>query len=56
MLRISLTAAGDGMGALPVTGDTFLFDGFCLDRRGGGLFREDERGGFAPLVSRLRNI
>jgi adenylate cyclase len=37
------------MGALLATGDIFLFDGFRLDRRGGGLFREDERGVFAPL-------
>ena len=38
------------MGALLATGDVFLFDGFRLDRRGGGLFREDERGVFAPLA------
>jgi adenylate cyclase len=37
------------MGALLATGDIFLFDGFRLDRRGGGLFLEDERGVFAPL-------
>ena len=38
------------MEALLATGDIFLFDGFRLDRRGGGLFREDERGVFAPLA------
>ena len=38
------------MGALLATGDIFLFDGFRLDRRGGGLFRGDERGVFAPLA------
>jgi TolB-like protein len=38
------------MGALLATGDIFLFDGFRLDRRGGGLFREDDRGVFAPLA------
>jgi adenylate cyclase len=45
-----IAAAGDGMPALLATGDIFLFDGFRLDRRGGGLFREDERGVFAPLA------
>jgi DNA-binding winged helix-turn-helix (wHTH) protein len=49
-LRISLTAAGDGMGALLATGDIFLFDGFRPDRRGGGLFRQDDRGVFAPVA------
>src|SRR5215472_14506206 len=29
------------------TGGTFLFEGFRLDRR--GLFRQDERGVFAPV-------
>ena len=31
-------------------GDVFLFDGFRLDRRGGGLFRRDERGDFVPMA------
>ena len=31
-------------------GDVFLFEGFRLDRRGGGLFRRDERGVFAPMA------
>ncbi len=31
-------------------GDVFLFDGFRLDRRGGGLFRRDERGDFVPIA------
>jgi TolB-like protein len=38
------------MGALLATRDIFLFDGFLLDRRGGGLFREDGRGVFAPIT------
>src|SRR5437762_11159319 len=38
------------MGARLATGDIFLFDGFRLDRRGGGLLRGDERGVFAPLA------
>ena len=48
-LRNSLAAAGGGMEAL-ATGDIFLFEGFRLHRRGGGLFREDERGVFAPVA------
>src|SRR5580700_1771408 len=32
------------------TGDVFLFEGFRLDRRGGGLFRRDERGVFVPMA------
>jgi DNA-binding winged helix-turn-helix (wHTH) protein len=32
------------------TGEIFLFEGFRLGRRGGGLFREDERGVFAPVA------
>jgi len=31
-------------------GDVFLFDGFRLDRYGGGLFRRDERGDFVPMA------
>ena len=30
--------------------DIFLFEGFRLDRRGGGLFRADEHGGLVPVV------
>lgn len=33
----------------PVTHDRFLFEGFCLDRPGGGLFRRDAAGGDAPV-------
>ena len=29
--------------------DVFLFEGFRLDRRGGGLFRQDGPGSFAPV-------
>jgi TolB-like protein/DNA-binding winged helix-turn-helix (wHTH) protein len=32
------------------TGDIFLFEGFRLDRRGGGLYRRDERGVFVPMT------
>ncbi len=35
---------------------TFLFKGFCLDRRGGGLFRVDDRGGFVPVAIRSRAL
>ena len=31
-------------------GDVFLFADFLLDRRGGGLFRRDERGVFVPMA------
>jgi TolB-like protein/DNA-binding winged helix-turn-helix (wHTH) protein len=31
-------------------GDVFLFEGFRLDRRGGGLFRRDEHGAFVPVA------
>ena len=30
--------------------DMLLFEGFCLDRRGGGLFRQDESGVSGPLA------
>jgi TolB-like protein/DNA-binding winged helix-turn-helix (wHTH) protein len=30
--------------------DVFLFEGFRLDRRGGGLFQADEQGGLVPVV------
>jgi DNA-binding winged helix-turn-helix (wHTH) protein len=29
--------------------DVFLFEGFRLDRRAGGLFRQDGQGSFAPV-------
>ena len=32
------------------TGKVFLFEGFRLDRRGGGLFRRDECGVFVPMA------
>ena len=54
-LRNSLAAAGGGMEAL-ATGDIFLFEGFRLHRRGGGLFREDERGVFAPVAIASRAL
>jgi DNA-binding winged helix-turn-helix (wHTH) protein len=37
-------------------GDVFLFDGFRLDRRGGGLFRRDERGDFVPIATGARAL
>ena len=32
------------------TGDIFLFEGFRLDRHGGGLFRRDECGDLVPVA------
>jgi TolB-like protein/DNA-binding winged helix-turn-helix (wHTH) protein/Flp pilus assembly protein TadD len=32
------------------TGEVFLFEGFRLDRQGGGLYRQDECGGFVPVA------
>ena len=37
-------------------GDVFLFDGFRLDRRGGGLSRRDERGDFGPMATGSRAL
>jgi DNA-binding winged helix-turn-helix (wHTH) protein len=37
-------------------GDVFLFDGFRLDRRGGGLFRRDERGDFVLIATSSRAL
>ncbi len=37
-------------------GDVFLFDGFRLDRRGGGLSRRDERGDFVPMAMGSRAL
>ncbi len=37
-------------------GDVFLFDGFRLDRRGGGLFRRDERGDFVSMAMGSRAL
>jgi len=39
-----------------VAGDVFLFDGFRLDRRGGGLFRRDEFGDFVPMATGSRAL
>ena len=38
------------------TGDVFLFEGFRLDRRGGGLFRRDEHGTFVPVAMSSRAL
>ncbi len=35
---------------VPVANDLFLFEGFRLDRRGGGLFRSDDPDGGAPVA------
>jgi hypothetical protein len=35
-------------------GDVFLFGGFRLDRRGGGLFRRDAHGDFVPMTNQRR--
>ena len=32
-----------------LTSDIFLFEGFRLDRRGGGLIRRDDSGTFVPV-------
>src|SRR5580704_5577175 len=37
-------------------GDVFLFDGFRLDRRGGGLSRRDARGDFVPMATGSRAL
>jgi TolB-like protein/DNA-binding winged helix-turn-helix (wHTH) protein len=37
-------------------GDVFLFGGFRLDRRGGGLFRRDELGDFVPMAMGSRAL
>src|SRR5260370_4676121 len=37
-------------------GDVFLFGGFGLDRRGGGLSRRDERGDFVPMATGSRAL
>ena len=48
----------EGWGGLDVTvtADIFLFEGFRLDRRDGGLFRRDERGVFAPVTIGARAL
>ena len=38
------------------TADIFLFEGFRLDRRGGGLARRDESGAFVPVPIGLRAL
>src|SRR5271165_395390 len=38
------------------TGDIFLFEGFRLDRRGGGLFRRDGCGVFVPMAMGSRAL
>ena len=40
----------------PASTDVFYFKGFCLDRRGGGLYRVDDRGGFVPVAIRPRAL
>jgi DNA-binding winged helix-turn-helix (wHTH) protein len=38
------------------TEDVFLFEGFRLDKRGGGLFRRDEHGTFVPVAMGSRAL
>jgi adenylate cyclase len=45
----SALAGGGGSIEALVTTDVFLFEGFRLDRRGGGLFRRDDAGVFGPV-------
>jgi TolB-like protein len=40
----------------PASTDVFYFKGFCLDRRGGGLYRVDDRGGVVPVGIRSRAL
>jgi TolB-like protein/DNA-binding winged helix-turn-helix (wHTH) protein len=48
----------EGWGGLDVTvtADIFLFEGFRLDRRDGGLFRLNERGVFVPVAIGARAL
>jgi DNA-binding winged helix-turn-helix (wHTH) protein len=41
---------------VPVTADIFLFEGFRLDRRDGGLFRRDEHGAFVQVAIGTRAL
>src|ERR1700738_4469203 len=36
--------------------EVFLFENFRLDRRGGGLFRRDDNGAFAPVAIGSRGL
>jgi DNA-binding winged helix-turn-helix (wHTH) protein len=38
------------------TGDIFQFEGFRLDRAGGGLYRRDECGVFVPIAMGSRAL
>jgi DNA-binding winged helix-turn-helix (wHTH) protein len=41
---------------MPASSDIFLFADFQLDRTGGGLFRRDRHGVFAPVAIGSRAI
>jgi DNA-binding winged helix-turn-helix (wHTH) protein len=41
---------------VPATAEIFLFEGYRLDRRDGGLFRQDERGVFVPVAIGARAL
>jgi TolB-like protein/Tfp pilus assembly protein PilF len=41
---------------VPVTADIFLFEEFRLNRRDGGLFRQDEHGAFVPVAIGARAL
>ena len=36
--------------------EIFLFEDFCLDRRGGGLFRRDDDGAFTAVAIGSRGL
>jgi hypothetical protein len=41
---------------VPAMADILLFEGFRLDRRDGGLFRQNERGVFVPVAIGARAL
>jgi TolB-like protein/DNA-binding winged helix-turn-helix (wHTH) protein len=51
-----MPAGGWGGLDVTVTADIFLFEGFRLDRRDGGLFRLDESGVFVPVAIGARAL
>ena len=47
---------GDGVTDAFATPEIFLFEDFRLDRRGGGLFRRNDKGVFAPVAVGSRGL
>src|SRR5262249_11883716 len=47
---LSMQPRDEGCLDAPVPHDRFVFEGFCLDRRSGGLFRLDATGGATPVT------